>query len=532
LIKSRFFKAASNVAFMAFLAGSVLYGVNLRASKYLFENSPGKKRYELAAVLTSGDLKYLSCSEWRNNNHFDFFFQDLAPELIKVVNLGQENMNTVNPVRCVRHDINSDGSFGMPAIPLDKGSGEKRVVFIGDAFTYGKSVPAGLAYPDAINNYLRLLGNPQGWRAFNFGVVGADMGVARDFLFRKAMESEPDIIVYTWIPDDTPYEGIKHNTMERFNLIIADNPEMKAEGPAALKLIKMILTERRLTKQAVAAYLELNSPANKKGVAELGKAIQEMKAEAEKAGVEFKVALFPLLIGDSNKYPLEKAHSHIREVVAEAGAECFDLTGDILSEPARELWTTPVNRHPNVRAHRKAASAMMKHLSIATELPIEGYFGEGLDSKPIPHIKKEKAEGCPQSVELDPILSEDSANLLRDEIYTFPKGVRIATNSNSVYEALKSLPSRDSEGPIMTDYEGWRSSNGCDAERPCLYLLFISNAVKSMIDMGTFNAPYFSRMTLFEGMVLFLYPADIALFPKMVVKRMEDICPNARKEKP
>ncbi|HOC92336.1 MAG TPA: SGNH/GDSL hydrolase family protein [bacterium] len=506
-----------------------MYGVNLRASRFLYEKSPGEKRYELAAVLESGDLKYLSCSEWRENNHFDFFFQDLAPEMMKIVNIGHENMDTVNPVRCVKHDINPDGSFGMTAITPDKGSGEKNVVFIGDSFTYGKSVPAGLAYPDAINNYLRLLGNPQGWRAFNFGVVGADISVARDFLFKKAMESEPDIIVYAWVPDDTPYEGIKHNSMERFNLITADNPEIKAEGPAVLKLMKMILTGRRLTKQAVAAYLELNSPENEKGVAELGKAIQEMKEEAEKAGVEFKVALFPLLIGNSNKYPLEKSHRHIRDVVSKAGVECFDLTEDILDEQAKELWTTPADRHPNVRAHRKAAKAMMKHLSIATRLPIEGYYGDGLDKEPVPYST---TETCQKAVEMDPALSGESASVLRDEIYTYPRATRIATNSSSVYSALKTLPSQDSDRPIMLAHDGWRSSNSCDDKNPCLYLLFISNAVKSMIDMASFNAPYFSRITLSEGMVLFLHPADVDLFPKMVVKRMEDLCPNAEKEKP
>jgi hypothetical protein len=316
--------------------------------------------------------------------------------------------------------------------------------------------------------------------------------------------------------------------MERFNLIIADNPERKAEGPATLKLMKMFLTDRRLTKLAAEAYLELNSPENKKGVAEFGKAIGKMKDEAEKAGAEFKVALFPLLIGGPNKYPLKNAHRHIQEIVEKAGAECFDLTDDILNEPARGLWTTPADRHPNVVAHRKAAKAMMKWLSIVSGLPADGFLGDDLDRKLISACSdKEKIESCQQAAEFDPMLSCDSALVLRDEIYAFPEGTRIATNSSSVYEALKNVPSRHSDKPIMLDYEGWRSSNGCDKEHPCLYLLFIPNAVKSMIDMATFNAPYFSRMTLSEGMVLFLHPADVDLFPKMVVLKMGDICPDA-----
>ncbi len=522
-LKSSLGRVAAGLFIFALFFAGLSFILNKTAEKLLKQNETGYARHQMAAYF--GDSShYLSCHEWEDNWHFDFFLSDVIDEYEWFSNVGLASIDTENPVRCVRHEIDPISKFRPLDVPVNKPNGEKRVVFIGDSFTYGESVPEGTAYPDAINSYLWLLGNPEGWRAINFGIAGTDMPFIYEHIFKKALESDPDTIVYAWTPTDTTYKAAMHKSMRINNLIVIDSGAMRSDAPAFTRLTRLLLLNRRLTAQAIKAYTDLNSPANKDGIKQFRKILSSMKAESEAAGIDFHLALFPLITGKPGRYPLHSARRFIQDMAENESISCFDLTESVIQEPTKNLWVSPSNRHPNVQAHRLAAKAFMKKLAIPTSLPLEGVpdigdpaANKNMAANPVFGSGNE----CLAADSFDPPLSENAARALRAEINSlYPAGATIITNSASTLKAINNesrhtiLPAKKNSPPEVL----------CRDDSPCIYLLFIPAKAKNTFSLSTFEAPYLSRMTFHEGMVLFMIPEIVSFFPEKVVIHAEDIC--------
>lgn len=498
-----------SAAYSIFMMMVCLFVVNLAAGIFIKRVTNSNSKYEAKAIPASGAPDYLVCHEWSGNQYFDFYFQDVLSQYRSIINIGAENIDSTQPIKCVRHQFDATKIMMDLPVPGKKKKGAKRLVFIGDSFTYGEAVPRGAAYPDAINNYLRLLGNPDNWEIVNYGIIGADMPFIYEKNFKDALKTNPDAIVYTWIPNDTPYGGKREEFLRLNDLINRRNLILRTKGISLIKLISTASTNRRLTRDTLKWYQDVNGPNNKE-IERFSEALSKMKRESEARGVDFRVALFPILAGKPGRYPLARAHKYIGGILHRENIKYIDLTHSVLRLPADKLWICPANHHPNVQMHRWAAKALMQYLSIKTSYK---------RNKPASANKiEQKSKECDNTAAAG--ISAYTLRTLRKEAEGIAPEISIITNSGQIKNAL--LRARNIN--VRLAEKGADAAAQCAHGRPCLYLLFIPEKIKHKIYLPDFDPPVFSKLTFTEGVFLFMFPDDAASLPAWITLYGKDLC--------
>ncbi len=477
----------------------VFFILNTVSSHILGKQETSYSKYDIKAITNNGDVDYLVCDEGGNNYYFDFYFHIVKDAYAKTINIGPEIIDTNEPVKCVRHNFDATKIMTELPDPGPPGRDEKRIVFIGDSFTYGEAVPAGMAYPNAMNTYLELRGNPNKWNIINYGIIGADLPFIYNVNFKQALNVSPDTIVYTWIPNDTPYHGKRAEFLELYDLINRRNLRLRLRGIPFVKLIRLLLENRRLTSQTLKWYRDIHGPDNKQGMAELRELFAKMKEESNAISADFRVALFPLLIGRPGDYPLAGVHNSVKEILDEEGIKFIDLTDKVLVEPANELWVHNANHHPNVKTHRRAAKALLDYLGIA-KTGIEN----GGDGKTDGPDISENSTALPPVCVAHAMGAADYASMLdalTTELKEYPAGTRFITNSAVVFDIVRNRLS----GNIFFDDGNLTETETGGSILQCIYLFYmVVNRDNVRLD---FAPDYMSKMTFPEGS-LFVIPVN------------------------
>ena len=95
--------------------------------------------------------------------------------------------------------INDDGYRGEQR-SLKKQPGVKRVIALGDSFTYGMGVNLEDTYPKQLEAILNR--NGKHYEVLNFGVIGYNMWQYNETLTRKALSYQPEVIILGLFQDD------------------------------------------------------------------------------------------------------------------------------------------------------------------------------------------------------------------------------------------------------------------------------------------------------------------------------------------
>ena len=93
-------------------------------------------------------------------------------------------------------EINDDGQRG-PAVPLERGPGERRVLLLGDAFIEGAGVPE----PDTLRAQLQRL-MPASAQVLNAGVAGFSTDQELLLYRARGRRLHPDVVVLGFVSDD------------------------------------------------------------------------------------------------------------------------------------------------------------------------------------------------------------------------------------------------------------------------------------------------------------------------------------------
>lgn len=94
----------------------------------------------------------------------------------------------------------------------------------------------------------------------------------------------------------------------------------------------------------------------------LRKLWQEIADLSRVPNCEVALVLYPLLEGLRHGYPFQSIHDRVASVASEAGLPVLDLAQAFQGMDERSLWVHPIDHHPNSRAHRIAASAIVAWL--------------------------------------------------------------------------------------------------------------------------------------------------------------------------
>jgi GDSL-like lipase/acylhydrolase family protein len=275
------------------------------------------------------------------------------------------------PVKTERRDLRPVNSRGYRDLerPLQKPPGVRRVVCIGDSFTWGASVLFDDAWPQRVERSLARERH-EAWEAVNLAESGLNSVQEAGRLESEGFAYDPDVVVVAYVLNDSEDE----NAAEARR--VADWIEERRHPPAPSLLDRSALF--RLVRDRVWATLENRRRVEDfrsmyaegyPGWAAARRALKAMGGMCRERGVPLVVAIFPLFGNALDEgYPFADIHAEVGQVAAEAGAMVVDLLPFYRGVDWRLLVVDGADdEHPNEIAHRIAAQAITRAVESVTD---------------------------------------------------------------------------------------------------------------------------------------------------------------------
>jgi lysophospholipase L1-like esterase len=275
------------------------------------------------------------------------------------------------PVRTERRALRPINSRGYRDFErtLPKPPGVRRVVCIGDSFTWGASILFDDAWPQRVERTLtRERHEP--WEAVNLAESGLNAVQEAGRLQSEGFAYDPDVVVVAYVLNDS--EDASAAEARR----AADWLEERKHPPPPSLLDRSALF--RLVRDRVRATLENRRriedfrsmyAEDYPGWAAARRALAAMGGMCREHGVPLVVAIFPLFGNPlDDRYPFAGIHAKVGQAAAEAGAMVVDLLPFYRGIDWRLLVVDgPDDEHPNEIAHRIAAQAIARAVQEVTD---------------------------------------------------------------------------------------------------------------------------------------------------------------------
>ena len=255
-------------------------------------------------------------------------------------------------------------------LPIEKPDSVRRIVVLGDSYTFGFGVRAHRAYPRVLEELLNERSPGRRFEVLNFGVGGYSTQDEAIVLKERALAWDPDLVIVGYVlndPEDEPIQPLHSYYREprwwqRFHL---------------LRLVAKAEWERRVRKFGDGDYIRslYGDPAKWKNVVE---AFASIRQTAGERGIPVVLVVFPLSTVDEwGQYPYASVHLKVARAAAADGFDVVDLLPVFARRPPSALRLADADAHPNEEGHRLAAEAIAARL-----LADEGrLFGAGPPSR-------------------------------------------------------------------------------------------------------------------------------------------------------
>jgi len=208
-----------------------------------------------------------------------------------------------------------------------------------------------------------------GFEVVNAGVVGAGTLEECRLLRRITTEAHCQRALFVFIPNDIPLTSALERRQHYINDLIvfrkdyfdsARRPGLFSGWLRSFSVPAQMLALRRIEKETIQWYLDSYSPQhNGRHLAVLQRRMSEL-ASIEKCQVAF--ILYPLMLGVESEYPLQSVHDQVAGMAKTAGLPVLDLAKVFDGVATESLWVHPSDHHPNGKAHRMAADAILRWL--------------------------------------------------------------------------------------------------------------------------------------------------------------------------
>jgi lysophospholipase L1-like esterase len=274
----------------------------------------------------------------------------------------------------VRHHRVGERTFKVRA-PLGdepKPTGVFRILFLGDSFTYGSGVAdAGRVFPNLVAERLGASATERGparYEVFNGGVPGSLTGKWVDLYEAAVDRYEGDLVVAVFfLRDGTSGIGGSGPGIRRVG-------EQMAELAERSWLFRHSYTYRYFTEQTAQdafsreylASMETAFTGDPEQTGEWRRARENLlriRDDASRRGAGFALVVFPVLFDLGADYPLEGACREVERFAERHGIPVLSLLPAFRGMRAESLWVSPLDQHPNERAHAIAAEAIAEFLA-------------------------------------------------------------------------------------------------------------------------------------------------------------------------
>ena len=252
----------------------------------------------------------------------------------------------------VTYRINSLGLRG-PETTVRKPAGVRRLIGLGDSFTFGIGVRAE-------DTFLAVLGRHLGpsFEVLNMGILAYDTAREVAFLRHVGLDFAPDVVVICFFLNDAKGGG----TVEHLNV----DPGLRetsffARHSAFIERIFWTVRQRRQVGELVESYRESFLP-DAEGWRTQQQALVEAAVLSEKHGFELVLVIFPVLWELSGDYPFAEIHATVKSFAQQHAIPVLDLLPEFDGYDGPELWVHPTDQHPNEIAHEIAGDALNRFI--------------------------------------------------------------------------------------------------------------------------------------------------------------------------
>ncbi len=255
------------------------------------------------------------------------------------------------------------GGYRDPERTLPKPAGVRRLVCLGDSFTWGTGVDLEDAYPHRLEVGLTRLRGER-WEAPNLGREGANTVDEAATLAKDGFAYEPDAVLLGYVLNDAEDAGSATERRAARWEKPRYPPYVFWDRSALYRFVGTRLWATRENRARVAEYRALYA-GDAPGWQAARKSLGAIGAACRERGIPLVVAIFPLFGNPLGAdYPFRAIHAQVGQAATEAGAQVVDL----LPAYADLAWQHLVvngaeDEHPNEVAHRIAAHVLLRRLA-------------------------------------------------------------------------------------------------------------------------------------------------------------------------
>lgn len=285
--------------------------------------------------------------------------------LVRAAVKAQSSKGGYSPVRGRRawEPVNTAG-YRDEEHTREKPAGVRRVVFVGDSFTYGAGVLLDDTYAKRTGRGLSSA-RRETWESIVLAVPGYDTEQEEALVEKEAFTYSPDLLVLGYVLNDAEARGAaEHRRAQEW----AEAEALRTTPPwwrrsALLNLVAERLRAERENRRRIENHLNLYRD-GAAGFRAAKRSLGNIAATCRERGVPFVVLLFPLFANPlDERYPFESIHRKVEAAARDAQALFVD-TLPYYRDMDWHLLTVEGARdeHPNELAHRIAAQALLAAL--------------------------------------------------------------------------------------------------------------------------------------------------------------------------
>jgi len=268
------------------------------------------------------------------------------------------------------YERNADGLRDRD-YPSPKPPGRRRVLVLGDSFTFGQGVfDDGAVFPSLIEDQLARSTPLPGVGAIdvlNGGVGGSLTGDWLVLWNRIAPRFDPDVVLIVFFLRDGTRSGSIPDFFGKIrNRIVSSNSRSRLYRHSYLYRTLRDALDRQWISVAYLRAFENAYFGDHDQTSEWRAArrnLMELSESAARRGATVGFVIFPVLVELSEEYPFQAIVDRLEQFAIAADLPVHSLLPDFLGEDAAQLWVSDADQHPNERAHAIAAESLLPFVS-------------------------------------------------------------------------------------------------------------------------------------------------------------------------
>ncbi len=268
------------------------------------------------------------------------------------------NMTNVSQHWFARHvRENAEGYRDKAPFPRTIPWGKKRLVFIGDSFTFGHGIKnVDDRFSDLVGARLEAV-RPGKFIESNLGSPGIHVQIVTNAVEQLADRGyQIDVLVYTICLNDIEgYEPANDQLQTRFDL---SSPKFFLFRDTYFLNMLYFRVQQAWLPEVRSYYSHLADSYRGAPWEGMNRKLDELSEYCASKKIDLRIVIFPFLHNLGPKYPFDAAHEKISTYCREANLRCLDLKPVLVPHVQEGLTVNRFDAHPNERANALAAQAM------------------------------------------------------------------------------------------------------------------------------------------------------------------------------